>query len=144
MTEVEPGGDIDYMLRAYPNHHRALFSMGRLSKQSGRLRPAGVSYRAECYYLRAIHFAPDDGVVKMLYGIYLSYWDKLDESLTFYEEAVRIMPDSAEAHYNLGLLLVRLDKLDRAAEAASTAYKLGYPLSGLKRQLARRGVQVAE
>ena len=144
MTEAGPGGDIDYMLRAYPNHHRALFSIGRLSKQSGRLQPVGTSYSAECYYLRALEFAPDDGVVRMLYGIYLSYWEKFDKALQYHEEAVQMMPESAEAHYNLGLLLVRIDKLERAAEAAATAYKLGYPLSGLKRQLARRGVRIED
>lgn len=30
-TAVEPGPDIDYTLRAFPNHHRALLSMSRLA-----------------------------------------------------------------------------------------------------------------
>ena len=53
-----------------------------------------------------------------------------------YEQAIALMPNSPEPHYNLGLLYVDLGDLTKAAEQADRAYALGYPLDGLKRKLA--------
>lgn len=46
---------------------------------------------------------------------------------------------SAELNYILGLILVDLKSYDEALAHAKTAYKLGYPLPGLKRKLASAG-----
>jgi hypothetical protein len=52
---------------------------------------------------------------------------------------VELMPDSAEAHYNLGLLYVRSGEYAEARTHAGRAYALGYPLPGLRDQLDRAG-----
>ena len=47
--------------------------------------------------------------------------------------------ESADIHYNLGLVYLKLGDHNDAAERAYQAYKLGYPLPGLRRQLKRLG-----
>ncbi len=46
---------------------------------------------------------------------------------------------SSEVHYNLGLVLVRMDRPEEAVHFAKLAYDKGYPLPGLMLQLRRRG-----
>jgi len=56
--------DLDYTLRAFPNHHRALYAMLRYQlKNKG---PAGARYTIECYFDRALRLAPKDGEVYVL------------------------------------------------------------------------------
>lgn len=46
---------------------------------------------------------------------------------------------SADVHYNLGLVLIKLGDYEEAAKHAHLAYQAGYPLPGLRRQLERVG-----
>lgn len=127
-------GDLDYTLRAFPNHHRALYAMARYALQPDRPREPQY-YSAECYFSRAMVFKPDDGMVRMIYGIFLHKQDKLSKAAEEYRKAVRLMPDSPEAHYNLGLLYADIGEYAKAREAAEQAYALDYPLEGLKNKL---------
>lgn len=134
--------DLDYTLRAFPNHHRALFAVIRLAtdkKKRDQSEVGEMSTPPECYLKRALVFRPNDGAVHMLFGLYLHRLDKLDEAETHYRKAVELMPRSAEAHYNLGLLLVDQKRYEDAVPEAQLAYKLGYPLSGLRKRLASAG-----
>jgi tetratricopeptide (TPR) repeat protein len=131
-------GDLDYTLRAFPNHHRALNAMGRY--QLNNPTAAVAPYRsADCYFNRAIRFRPGDGTVRMIYGTYLFKRGEREAALKRYQEAVDLSPDSAEAHYNMGLLQVELKRFDAALVHAHKAYALGYPLQGLKNRLKRAG-----
>lgn len=131
-------GDLDYTLRAFPNHHRALNAMARY--QLANPTAAVAPYRsADCYFNRAIRWRPGDGTVRMIYGTYLLKRGEREAALQRYQEAVQLLPDSAEAHYNMGLLQVELKRFDRALEHAHKAYALGYPLQGLKNRLKRAG-----
>jgi tetratricopeptide (TPR) repeat protein len=135
------GADLDYTLRAFPNHHRALYAMVRYTlKHRGDRVPPGAQYSGECYLLRAVQFKPDDASVRGIYGVYLSKIGRSDEALEQYEMAAEFAPENAEAHYNLGLLYRKLRRLDEALKHAKIAYRLGYPLQGLKNQLKRDGV----
>ncbi len=139
--------DLDYTLRAFPNHHRALFAMIRLTTDKRKRDPGVVGALEtppECYLLRAEAFRPDDGAVQMLHGLYLHRLGKLTEAEVHYRKAVALMPRSAEAHYNLGLLLVDLERYQEAVPEARLAYKLGYPLSGLRKRLATAGHSLSE
>ncbi len=131
-------GDLDYTLRAFPNHHRALSSMAKyqLAHPNSGVPP----YRsAECYFDRAIRFRSSDGTARMIYGIYLLKRGDRQAALKRYEEALALMPESAEVHYNLGLLKLDLKQVDAARQHAEKAYALGYPLQGLKNKLKRMG-----
>lgn len=46
---------------------------------------------------------------------------------------------SADLHYMLGLLLIKMKDLDEAERHARLAYSLGYPLPGLRRKLSELG-----
>lgn len=133
--------DIDYTIRAFPNHHRALFALIRFVTEPGHPKEGVGDLRSqpECYLQRALRFKPDDGKVMLLYGLYLHRLGKLAEAEHQYRAAVKQMPRSSEAHYNLGLLLTDMERYQEAVPEARKAYQLGYPLSGLRRRLAEAG-----
>jgi hypothetical protein len=133
------GGDLAYTLRAFPNHHRALDTMGRYQLQTKQSPPPGSRYTAECWFERAMAFAPNDGTVRMVYGIYLNRKGDREGALQRYQEAIALMPDSSEIHYNLGLLYASMERYDDALKEAHTAYAQGFPLPGLKNKLVRAG-----
>lgn len=132
--------NIDYTLRAFPNHHRALFSMIRLFTRAPR-DPALDDWRTppECYLRRAIEFAPDDHALYTLFGIYLHRLDNFDQAEQMYRKSLELDPRSAEAQYNLGLLLADLGHYEEARRHAREAYGLGYPLRGLRERLVEAG-----
>ena len=64
-------GDINYTLRAWPNHHRALLSIIKYQLQiKKKLRKGKLNTPPECYLQRAIHFSPQDVASYALYGFY--------------------------------------------------------------------------
>jgi len=137
-TGVRPIGDIDYTLRAFPNHHRALNAVGRYRLKHPKTANDRF-YSGKCYFLRAIEFKPDDPLVYSLYGIYLYQKGDFDGSLQQYKNALVLNPDFTEVHYNIGILYTKLDKFKLAKEHAEIAYRQGYPLPGLKNILQRKG-----
>lgn len=136
--------DLDYTLRAIPNHHRALYTLIRLATEP---KPARDPYKwfrdpvhpPECYLQRAIAFSKKDYVPKFLYGLYLHKMGRLKDAEEWYKETLKGLPEYAEAHYNLGLLLLELGRYPEAADQAHAAYRLGYPLQGLSRRLKEAG-----
>jgi tetratricopeptide (TPR) repeat protein len=133
------GGDLDYTLRAFPNHHRALQSMARLSERLKTWQPAGAVYPVPCYFERAARFRPDDSFVRLLYGNYLAKIGKPREALGQLHIAEKLMVENANLHYNLGLIYLSLKDYDRALQYAHRAYKLGWQLPGLRNMLQRAG-----
>jgi tetratricopeptide (TPR) repeat protein len=137
-TTTNAAGDLDYTLRAFPNHHRALSAMSRYQLSHKRSTNAGY-YTAECYFKRALEFKPDDAVVSYIYGIHLYKQHKYKQALSYYKRAESLQPDSAELNYGLGLLYMKLRNFDKAESYARKAYQQGYPLPGLKNALKRKG-----
>jgi len=128
-------GDLDYTLRAFPNHPRALISLSRYSLGGGKQWTNPAVQSAECYFLRAIAFAPDDPVPHMLFGNYLQKRNKRDEAREQYEEALRLAPESPDVNYNAGLYFLSIGDLERAKALAKVAYDDGYPLPGLRTKI---------
>lgn len=129
--------DLDFILRACPNHHRALYTLINYHLKHDPMVPFTES--ASCYIDRASRFRPDDGTVHMLSGIYHARINKLNDAQVAYERALELMPESSELHYNIGLLYMKKKKYTLANEHAVQAYRLGAQLPGLKRQLIRAG-----
>lgn len=130
--------DIDYTLRAFPNHHRALYAMAQyyLRNASGR----DGYYTPGCYFDRAMRFRPNDPVVRMIYGIYLQRRGDLKDALERYNEAFAKISDSVELNYNMGLLYIKLGNNEKALFHARKVYDKGYPLDGLKDMLKKKGI----
>lgn len=129
------GGDLDYTLRAIPNHHRALATMGRLSANGKVIMVPGAKYPVECYFDRAIRFAPDDGSVRAAYGSFLYSQGKTEKAFQMFRQAADLDPDNAAVNYNLGLAYFNKKDYDNALIHAKKAYQLGFPLPGLKSKL---------
>ena len=131
------GGELNYTLMAFPNHHRALYSVIRYALN---YKKNTLQNSPECYLQRAIKFKPDDAVVHMLYGIYLHKKHKYKMAMEQYLLAEKLEPHSPELHYNLGLLYFDLKNYPEAVAQARRAYAKGYPLPGLKEKLKSVGV----
>ena len=135
--------DIDYTLRAFPNHHDALYAVTRywfLPDSSKRVRNRLIETPPECYFHRAINFKPDDGTVRMLFGLYLHKAKRLEEALEQYKSAEKLSPDSAQLLYNIGLLYFDMKQYDESEAYARKAYALKYPLPGLRNKLKQKGL----
>lgn len=135
----ELGGDLDYTLRAFPNHHRALATLSRVALRDKVVMIYKTKWPVECYFLRAQRLAPNDAVVYNLYGAYLSGKGKHEEALVQYKEAIRFDPDNAMFNYNIGLAYLKKNDFDKALYHAHKAYEQQYPLPGLKNQLIKAG-----
>ncbi len=138
-TGSNPLEDLDYTLRAFPNHHRALYAMSRYYLKSGPNKKHG-RYTIDCWFQRAKQFKEGDGVVYSIHGIFLAKKGDAGGALVQYKKALEIAPKMAEAHYNIGLLYVKLKQYELANKHAGKAYQLGYPLAGLRVQLKQLGV----
>jgi tetratricopeptide (TPR) repeat protein len=140
------GGKLDYTLRAIPNHHRALAALAKLdirlkresgyvSKNKGLMK--GLDYVPACYFHSAIGFAPDDGVVRMVYGMYLMESGAKVEALQQLTIAEKLEPNNGNLQYNIGLVLFEMKDYDGAVERAKRAQELGFALDGLRTKLER-------
>jgi tetratricopeptide (TPR) repeat protein len=133
------GGDIDYTLRAFPNHPRALLAMKRLGDRERKAKARGATYPVECYFDRAVRFAPDDPAVRVVFGHYLIDKGDAAGARKQLELAREKAHDNANLSYNLGLAYFDLKDYALAREYAKRAYELGFPLDGLKKKLQQAG-----
>lgn len=136
---VKVGENIATTLEHYPNHHRALAAMAKLGQRDRAAKVAGARYTIDCYFERAIRFRPNDPKVRALYSSHLQETGRGDAALAQMREAVRLAPDDATNHYNLGILLAIRQDYAQAREHARQAYKRGLPLPGLKNKLVEAG-----
>ena len=133
------GGDIDFLVRYSPNHHRGLAALVRLSLRDKTPKPVGVKIPVECYLLRALEFAPTDAEVHKIYGTYLARLGRDPEALARFEQAEKLSPDDPVIAYNIGLLLTEKRDFERARLYAQKAYAGGVQLPGLRDKLTRPG-----
>lgn len=132
-------GSLDYTLRAFPNHPRALMSLVNLLVREKKERIYGMSWPIECYLIRAHAFSPDDTMVPVIYALYLMKTGKQQQAAQQLEAVKAERPNDPNVYYNLGLAYVDLGMYDKALENAHRAYALGVPLPGLKNRLVKAG-----
>lgn len=133
------GGDLDYTLRAFPNHHRALISMMRYGERLKVAKVPSANYEVECYLVRAVTFQPDDAVARMLFAQFLMKAKRRDEALKQLALAQPLAQDNPFTHYNLGLSYLGAEAYDQALKHAHTAMALGFPRTELREQLQAKG-----
>jgi tetratricopeptide (TPR) repeat protein len=138
-TSITAGGDINYTLRVYPNHQRALMAVMRLGEKEKRAQPRDMEYTVECWLERAERFQPDDSVVKGLYGVYLVRAGRPKDGVAKLDQALQSGGENANVRYNLGLAYFDLKRYDESLENAHKAYAMGFPLPGLRDKLKRAG-----
>lgn len=136
--------DLDYTLRAIPNHPDALNLASRLeirlrsAIKTPLLRAEKMKQSADCYFQRAFKLATYSETY-VLQGVHLHRNKKYQEAKNAYLKAIDMGHKSASTHYNFGLTLAKLEEYPLSEKHAKIAYKLGYPLKGLKRQLREVG-----
>jgi tetratricopeptide (TPR) repeat protein len=139
--------EMDYTIRAFPNHAPALFLLGMLEHKL--ITERAQSYKSltkrekfspvSCYFERAIRFAPNDPNVYNAYGRLLVIKKQYAESIDAFKKSVELAPETASARYNLGLAYYAGGQYEEAAKAAREAYRLGYRRTELKDRLKRKG-----
>lgn len=133
------GGDIAYTLHAIPNHIRALATMAKIGLRDKKLQLRSAKYPVECYFDRALRFAPDDAMVKAVYGNYLFALGRTDDALDQFKAASEMLPADPTINYNTGLAYFKKKDYTSARRHAKLAYDQGFPLPGLKSKLAAVG-----
>lgn len=152
-------GDLDYTLRAFPNHPRALVAMADFLTTHERPcdrhhkanpNPIDLAYEIEHgswkdldpgYYFRtAIKFRPQYAATRILYGQYLQRVGRLDDALKVFAGAEKVEPNSADAQYYLGLAYFEKGDKEKARAHAERAYALGQKQLQLKEKLVAAGL----
>lgn len=130
--------DFDYTLRASPNHHRALITMARWSERLKNPKPTGAGYTVDCYFDRAIRYAQDDLIVRMIYAGHLGRTGRKADALAQLDH-VATKADNAFTHYNAGLGYFDVQEFDKALKQAHVAARLGMPRTELRERLKAQG-----
>ena len=131
--------DIDFILRHFPNHPRALVAMMRYAEKIKSPQPPKASYTVECYFERALRFQSDDNIVRMIYASFLSKNGRDADALRQLEIVSATAGDNSFTHYNAGLIYLEMKQYDRALARAHRAIELGFPRSELKDRLKSAG-----
>jgi tetratricopeptide (TPR) repeat protein len=133
------GGDLNFVLSTFPNHHRALETLSRLSIRDKTPRPQGARFTTLCYFERAVRFKPDDAMARLVFSNHLLKINKPDLALEQLLFAIDLEPDNPLTAYNLGLVYLKKRDYEKAVDFAKKAYSQDFPLQGLKQQLRSAG-----
>lgn len=133
------GGDLDYTLRAFPNHHRALLAMMRFGERTKSAQPPSAKYSVDCYFQRAVRFKSDDTTARMLYATYLHKNGRDAEANQQMESTLELAGDNAFTRYNAGLVFLDLKNYEKALQQAHIAYELGFTRPELREALKKSG-----
>jgi len=126
-------GDLEFMLKYFPNHPQALDKMGEVAL--GLKRPDIAEQR----FATAIARYPQHDETYVVYGTFLHRLRRVDLAIAQYQKALEINPNSVYGHYNLGLAYVDRKDYTRANVHAQKAYELGVTFPGLRKRLQAAG-----
>lgn len=133
------GSEIDYTLRAFPNHPRALVAMTNLAAREKTAKPRGSRYTVECWMIRAVRFRPEDANVRLIYANFLVKAGRQAEAVKELEVAGSSGLSAPNFHYNLGLAFFEVGDFEKALRSAHKAHLGGFNLPGLKAKLVKAG-----
>jgi hypothetical protein len=131
------GEDIGYTLHRWPNHHRALNAMIRLSEREGADPPKGSPLPIECWLERAARYARDDTVVRGLYAMWLIKKSRNVEAAEQLALMNRYADESPMTHYNIALLYSEMKRFPDSLEHLRKAESLGFTATEVLRQRLR-------
>lgn len=133
------GKDLDYVLKASPNHHRALASIVKWSRRLNRVQLPDMDYDVPCYFDRAIRFAPNDFIVRSMFA---EFAGRRGDKETARRQLAYVLSEAADnplSVHNAGLVAAELVLDDVALRAAHQALALGFVNSPLEQRLRRDG-----
>lgn len=136
---ITPGGDLDYTLRAFPNHHHALVLLITLGEQEKTTQPKGSRYTIDCWFRRAVAWKPDDNIVRVIYASYLANTKQEKEAEQQLTVAASHAGDNAFTQHNIGLVYFDMKNYEKALFHAHKAYGLGFGMPTLRDQLKSAG-----
>lgn len=136
---TDPMGDVDFVLRSFPNHHRALYTSMQYRLKHRKWPNKAKWQPAECYYQRAINFSPRDLTVHTQFAILQYKFKQYKGALESYQIADRLSPEDPLLMYNMALTMVKLKKYKDAKAVAEKVYATGFPLPGLRNKLITAG-----
>ena len=134
-------GDLDYVLRHFPNHPQALYVMGNLQAKdhfNPRRRSDRKDYffwSIDCYLKRAIELNNSYASTYLVAAILMHKRKDYKNAEINYKKAIALDSENVESYYNLGLLYFDMKLYEKAKENAVKAYEGNYPLLGLKQKL---------
>jgi len=128
--------NLHFVLHKVPNDHRALALLVQWAGAGGKDKDYASP---ACYLTWAEQFAPNDVFVWTYGGVYFYQQKDFQRAEAWWTQALRLDPGSADANYNLGLLLFDQGRYAEARVHAQSAYAAGYPLPGLREKLQRVG-----
>lgn len=127
--------DLDYTLRAFPNHHRALNAMARYQLKNGKPEADSNFRTIECYFDRAKRMNPRDSEVYAINGWYLRQLGDLEGALAQYRESEKLKPASINRDYQIGMLLFDMKRYEEARKYAERVYQRNFPDNALRDKL---------
>ena len=133
------GGDLDYTLRASPNHHRALAATARLAEREGNPQPRNMRYSVDCWFDRGMRFAPDDHVVRFLFVQYLIRTKRAAQAPQHLDHVAAMNPPEALTWLNLALLNADLGRWEIGRTQAEQARAMGLERAPVSERFAAAG-----
>ena len=132
-------GGFSYTLKSIPNHPVTLLVMEQFGRKLKSETPPGSEYPLECWYLRAFMIAPDDPVVRAMYGIYLSHRGREAEALANLKIADEGTATMGSVQFHIGQVHLSLKQYRLAQMNALRVKQSGFALDTLERSLRAAG-----
>ena len=121
---LQSSGDLEESIVVYqkavaiePNSAEIHNDLGNVFRLQGQLDNAVISIQ------NSISIQPNCPAFYNL-GLIMQEWEKIDEAIVYYKQAIAINPNFVQAHNNLGNIYQELDKLDEALEYYQSAIQI--------------------
>ena len=98
-----------------------------------------MNWSVDCYFDRAMRFAKDDMIVRMIYADYLGRANREAEALAQLDYVARTAGDNPFTHFNLGLIYLEIRQYDKSLAQAHIAMQLGLKRTELRDALKKAG-----
>ncbi|REL31137.1 tetratricopeptide repeat protein [Thalassotalea euphylliae] len=142
-TGAQPG-DLMFVLSSIPNHPEALDAYSKYThfyntRESFRIKKLNSKpkFSPECFIKRAIALYPKYASTHLVLGMHYYRNTQFNKAIAALQQSLSIDNENAETHYILGLAFLKIGNIDSAKLHAEKAYARGYPLPGLKNELAK-------
>lgn len=124
-------GDLDFILRYFPNHPRGLALYSELCD----IKWKNPRCETETRFRRAVDINPLAPQTYVVYGVHLQRLNRIPEATESYKRALALDPAAVNAHYNLGLIYLEHKQFELANRHAQLAYAIGMPYPALRDKL---------